>query len=35
MAGATHIVWTTGGLFVPPEEYARFLQRGRSLARGG
>ncbi|MEX8193802.1 D-serine ammonia-lyase [Comamonas guangdongensis] len=35
MAGATHIVWTTGGLFVPPEEYARFLERGRSLARGG
>ena len=26
---ATHLVWTTGGLFVPPEEYERFVQRGR------
>lgn len=25
---ATHIVWTTGGLFVPEEEYERFLARG-------
>jgi len=32
MANATHIVWTTGGLFVPGEEYARFLARGRDLA---
>jgi len=31
MANATHIVWTTGGLFVPGEEYARFLARGRDL----
>jgi D-serine dehydratase len=31
MASATHIVWTTGGLFVPDEEYARFLARGRDL----
>ncbi|WP_087080029.1 D-serine ammonia-lyase [Comamonas thiooxydans] len=31
MANATHIVWTTGGLFVPDEEYARFLARGREL----
>lgn len=31
MANATHIVWTTGGLFVPDEEYARFLARGRDL----
>ncbi|MBS0392734.1 MAG: D-serine ammonia-lyase [Proteobacteria bacterium] len=29
---ATHLVWTTGGLFVPDEEYQRFVQRGRSLA---
>ena len=29
---ATHLVWTTGGLFVPEEEYQRFVQRGRSLA---
>ena len=33
MANATHIVWTTGGLFVPDEEYARFLARGRDLLR--
>lgn len=31
MANATHIVWTTGGLFVPDEEYAKFLQRGAAL----
>ncbi len=29
---ATHLVWTTGGLFVPPEEYARFAERGAALA---
>lgn len=29
---ATHLAWTTGGLFVPDEEYDRFLHRGRSLA---
>lgn len=32
MAAATHLVWTTGGLFVPPEEYRRFLARGEALA---
>lgn len=26
---ATHLAWTTGGLFVPDTEYDRFLQRGR------
>ncbi len=31
---ATHLVWTTGGLFVPDEEYARFLARGAALAGG-
>jgi len=31
MPGATHLVWTTGGLFVPPEEYARFAERGAAL----
>ncbi|MDR0214298.1 MAG: D-serine ammonia-lyase [Comamonas sp.] len=31
MQHATHIVWTTGGQFVPDEEYARFLARGREL----
>ena len=28
---ATHVVWATGGLFVPQEEYARFEQRGRAI----
>lgn len=32
MATATHLVWTTGGLFVPAEEYRRFLARGEALA---
>lgn len=32
MANGTHLVWTTGGLFVPPEEYARFAERGAALA---
>ncbi|MDY0107268.1 MAG: D-serine ammonia-lyase [Giesbergeria sp.] len=27
---ATHLAWTTGGLFVPGAEYDLFLQRGRS-----
>ncbi|WP_120971730.1 D-serine ammonia-lyase [Comamonas sp. lk] len=31
MAQATHIVWTTGGLFVPEAEYAQFLARGQKL----
>ena len=31
MPNATHIVWTTGGLFVPDEEYVKFLQRGAAL----
>ena len=33
MARATHIAWTTGGLFVPDEEYAGFLARGAEYAR--
>jgi len=32
MAQATHIVWTTGGLFVPDDEYARFRARGAIAA---
>ncbi|ARP81798.1 D-serine ammonia-lyase [Bordetella genomosp. 8] len=32
MGDATHLVWTTGGRFVPPEEFDRFLSRGRSSA---
>ncbi|WP_042878458.1 D-serine ammonia-lyase [Cupriavidus necator] len=35
MMQATHLVWTTGGLFVPPEEYARFAGRGAALAASG
>ena len=30
MAHATHVLWTTGGAFVPDEEYARFYARGRA-----
>lgn len=32
MPQATHIAWTTGGLFVPQEEYRRFHERGAALA---
>ncbi|ANN79179.1 D-serine ammonia-lyase [Bordetella flabilis] len=32
MRAATHLVWTTGGRFVPPEEFDHFLSRGRSSA---
>jgi D-serine dehydratase len=35
LAGATHVVWTTGGLFVPPDEYACFLARGERAAAAG
>ena len=30
LARATHLAWTTGGLFVPEAEYHQFLQRGRA-----
>jgi D-serine dehydratase len=29
MDNATHILWTTGGAFVPDEEYRQFHERGR------
>jgi D-serine dehydratase len=32
MRGATHLVWTTGGRFVPPDEFNGFLSRGRACA---
>lgn len=32
MSSATHLLWTTGGLFVPDDEYQGFLARGRALA---
>lgn len=28
---ATHLLWTTGGAFVPEEEYQRFFERGKAL----
>jgi len=28
---ATHIFWTTGGSFVPQEEYEKFYRRGEAL----
>ncbi|MFZ6644802.1 D-serine ammonia-lyase [Undibacterium sp. TJN25] len=31
MGNANHILWTTGGLFVPEDEYAGFLARGKAL----
>lgn len=31
MPAATHILWTTGGAFVPDEEYRAFHERGRLL----
>lgn len=32
MPRAVHLVWTTGGLFVPESEYRNFLDRGAALA---
>ncbi|QET02434.1 D-serine ammonia-lyase [Cupriavidus pauculus] len=32
LPNATHLVWTTGGLFVPPEAYAAFAERGAAIA---
>ena len=34
MDSATHIVWTTGGVFVPDREYQQYLARGRALSGG-
>ncbi|VVM81063.1 D-serine dehydratase [Pseudomonas fluorescens] len=28
---ATHVVWTTGGAFVPREQFRQFMERGESL----
>ncbi|MBK5653808.1 MAG: D-serine ammonia-lyase, partial [Rhizobium sp.] len=33
LSGATHILWTTGGLYVPDEEYQAFFARGAGLHR--
>ncbi|WCM91033.1 D-serine ammonia-lyase [Acidovorax sp. NCPPB 2350] len=35
LARSTHLVWTTGGLFVPDAEHARFEQRGRTMLASG
>ncbi|CAG9172923.1 D-serine ammonia-lyase [Cupriavidus respiraculi] len=32
MHQAVHLAWTTGGLFVPEDEYQRFFARGAALA---
>lgn len=29
MAGAHHVVWSTGGSMVPADEKARYLDQGR------
>ena len=31
LQGATHLVWTTGGLLVPDAQYQGFVQRGRAV----
>ena len=31
LQGATHLVWTTGGLLVPDAQFAGFVQRGRAV----
>jgi D-serine dehydratase len=33
MDNANHVLWTTGGLFVPPEEYDKFRKRGEKLSQ--
>jgi D-serine dehydratase len=33
-ASVTHLFWTTGGAFVPNEEYQRFYQHGIALLQG-
>lgn len=33
LPGATHIIWSTGGLLIPAEEYEGFLARGGAVAR--
>ncbi|MBF8668264.1 D-serine ammonia-lyase [Pseudomonas putida] len=33
IANATHVVWTTGGAFVPEEQFTKFMERGASLVK--
>ncbi|MES2938523.1 MAG: D-serine ammonia-lyase [Pseudomonadota bacterium] len=35
MANATHLIWTTGGSLVPPEQFARFLELERAITATG
>ena len=35
MENATHVLWTTGGAFVPEDEYRQFHERGRAIALAG
>ncbi|MFC4276211.1 D-serine ammonia-lyase [Achromobacter aloeverae] len=35
MGKATHLAWTTGGRFVPPEEFEGFLRRGKAVLAAG
>ncbi|WP_095054759.1 D-serine ammonia-lyase [Pseudomonas sp. Irchel s3b2] len=31
LAQATHVIWTTGGAFVPEDQFKQFMERGTSL----
>jgi D-serine dehydratase len=31
LAQATHVIWTTGGAFVPEDQFKKFMERGASL----
>jgi D-serine dehydratase len=33
LSQATHVVWTTGGAFVPEEQFQQFMERGASLVK--
>ncbi|GLO49600.1 putative D-serine dehydratase [Pseudomonas putida] len=33
LAQATHVIWTTGGAFVPEEQFKEFMARGASLVK--
>lgn len=34
LAQAVHVIWTTGGLFVPPEEFGKLLDTARRIKQG-
>ena len=33
LAQATHVIWTTGGAFVPEEQFKEFMARGALLVK--